>query len=41
VHKGRISAVKVMEFGRWCDIFALNIKAPTANKTDDEKGFIL
>jgi hypothetical protein len=48
VHKRIISAVKRVEFinirmscimlrGRWCDIFALNVHAPTEYKIDDIK----
>jgi hypothetical protein len=46
VHKRIISAVKRVEFvsdrmsyiilrGRWCDIIALNVHAPTQDKIDD------
>jgi exonuclease III len=48
VHKRIISAVKRVEFdsdrmsyiilrGRWCHIIALNVHAPTEDKTDDVK----
>jgi hypothetical protein len=47
VHKRIISAVKRVEFvsdrmpyiilrGRWCDIIALNVHAPTEDKIDDK-----
>jgi hypothetical protein len=49
VHKTIISGVKRVEFvsdrmsyiilrGRWCHIIALNVHAPTQDKTDDVKG---